>query len=218
MKSSRPGYSLRAFARDSQLSVSHLSAVLAGKSSLSPQKVSQLCQNLRLSALETSRLEKLAATKQERSEKPPPPLKGLAKHQFYPISHWQIITVWEALKVNHINRSSISEIAKFVNITPAEVTNALNQLISQRLVKLEKGYYIPTVATFSTSTDLPDESIKQFHLQLIQKAASSLRDHSVDQRDMQSLIFAFDKKKMKLIKKEIVSFIEHIDRTYGTAF
>ncbi len=63
---------------------------------------------------------------------------------------------------------------------------------------------------------MPDESIKQYHLQLMQKAASSVKEHSVDQRDMQSLIFAFDKKKMKMIKKEIVSFIEHIDRTYGT--
>lgn len=50
----------------------------------------------------------------------------------------------------------------------------------------------------------------------MQKAASSVKDHSVEQRDIQSLIFAFDKNKMKLIKKEIVSFIEHIDRTYGT--
>ncbi|MCT4643035.1 MAG: DUF4423 domain-containing protein [Bacteriovoracaceae bacterium] len=208
-------YTLRAFARDLNLSASQLSNVMANKKGLSLEKALVCAQKIGLRGNEKELfllyVEKEHAKRKKVRLEAQKYLKTIAKYQnvcmstFDIISEWYYFAILASLQISHEKKSS-TWISKHLNLDLNTVEHALVVLKKLCLVKEVTGHYEAIDNNFKTETDFPSMALRNSHKQSLQQAMNSLDEYSVEQRDITSMTMAIDPKKIPEAKRRIAKF------------
>lgn len=214
-----PSYSLRAFARDLALSSSRLSEVLNGKQGLSRSSAQAISDKLHFTEKEKmyfcelvdslharSILKKKMALHKIESLKSEKDFFQLQADTFKIISDWYHLAIIELIglpgfKYNH------DWIAKRLGISKIQVQDALTRLKRAGLIS-EGGGKIEVKAHFTSTRTIgtPQEYIRKYHKQLLEKALSALFTHPIEERDFGGLIVSVKKEKIPEAKKMLKEF------------
>ncbi len=213
-----PNYSLRSFARDISIAPSSLSEVLSGRYNLSRRSALNIAKNLGFDDEETSIFCCLVDLENTRSktirEKAAIRLKKFtsqAKYSEISLETFKIISDWYHFAIVELTvlddfKYSIDWIAEQLDITPEQVSEAINRLIKLGFVAEEGGTLKPLKDFTSTKEDTPSEAIRSFHNQIINKALNSLHNETVNDREISSVVIAVRKKDLPMAKDMIRKF------------
>ncbi len=213
-----PRYSLRAFARDLKLAPSRLSEVLSGKQGLSRDVAARVAGVLGYGPGETERFCDLVESVHARSRQDRETAKiRLGKHEqpaaayqlqvdaFKAIADWYHFAILELLNVAGF-RSDAKWIGKKLGLSEFEVQLALDRLVRLGLIVWHGSKLKATHDQGSVPDDIPSESIKKFHSQILLKAKDALYMQGVDDREFGAEILAVDKSRLPEAKKAIRDF------------
>lgn len=217
-----PRYSLRAFARDLELSPSRLSEILNYKQGVSRKAAEKIAINLGYRENEIMYFCDLVSVRHARSvrEKQDAHLRLLKKEveskenktfqlqidAFRIISDWYHIGILELMKMRTF-KPDAKWISRRLSVSPIQIELAIDRLIRVGLLKknttghleaLENDGWIPG--------GIPSESIRKFHKQLLSKALEAISTQPVNQRYFQTHLLALDKEDVPEASKEIEQF------------
>jgi uncharacterized protein (TIGR02147 family) len=215
-------YSLRAFARDLELSHSSLSRVMNSTQGLSATKAKQLTVLLKLNADESAYFVSLVETECARSPaarevakqklKEITPVSALSLEHFKTISDWHHFAIIELTGVNDF-QSNASWIAKRLGIPLKEAKSALDRLFALNMIEIDAdGRYQKVIAFQATPSGIPSRSLKKRHQQILKKAETALFEQSVDEREFASITFSMNSETLGWAKEEMKKFRRSLAR------
>lgn len=206
-KSHNSSYSLRAFARNLQISPSQLSQIVSGKRQITAQFIKKVANKLSLSPSEVTGLVRLHLTA-EAAEKSLFRQHTLKEDQFALIADWYNFAILSLTKIKGARKDS-AWIAARLGITQAQARQSLDRL--ERMGILSPGSAFKQISDpINASSEIPSEAIQRFHRGTLGLAIEKLANTKVDQRDFSVVTFAGNKKKLKRVKELIENFQNEI--------
>lgn len=224
-----PKYSLRAFARDLEVSPSVLSELLNGKHGLSEKVAKRIAQNLDLSTHEIQifcdqvvALNSKSLHKKNQAKERIDALKEMHQKNSLQLDHFKIISDWyhfAILELTYLEgfKSDTTWIAKKLGITKLEVESAIERLLRIELLEIKNKKYVATEDFTASPDGIPSDAIKKYQRQLIEKALQAQVMQSVENRDITSLLVAINKNDLLEAKKEIKEFRRRFNSKFGTS-
>jgi len=228
-----PRYSLRAFARDLELSPGFVSQVLSGKRGLNLKSAAEVFKKLGVSATQQrlysleiqkhqkrSESKKLLVQKQIETTLQQAQARLIQQEEFKQISHWSAIAMLQLLRLKDSPRKNKTEwcnwAAKKLNIQTALVKSTLDTLIEMKLVSEDRRAGLVVIHDdVWVDLDAPNEAVRSFHQEMIKKAMIAVELQSKDERFLQSIQFAVSQRDLPKIQNEILRFANQILRKYG---
>lgn len=227
-----PGYSLRAFARDLQVSPSRLSEVLGKGHRLSLSTAARVATNIGLSSSETAYFQTLVAAEYASDEKGQAQIdqrlqvfesqivyRDLYADELKAITEWTHFAILEALDLEDcpdIKSEQEKWLAKKLKRSRVETFGALRRLVRLKLVKVKGGGYRKTGANFASTHDVPSAELRQMHQALIQQGISALHREPVTRRSVNSLLLGIDKAKAPEAFQRLFEFCRDFNRDFGS--
>ncbi|MCX6123763.1 MAG: TIGR02147 family protein [Proteobacteria bacterium] len=180
----RDGYSLRSFAKSLEIQAPTLSAVLAGKRTLSQQSALQIIQKLKLSPLEESRfLDSLQAKRKRKAPNAvvsPMALMTGARYieeeiYFHVIAEWEFYAILSLTEV----KGFVGEpdwIAKSLGITSKRAADCLDSLLELGLLKRTKAAkkFEKSQGLVRTSEDVSSRALQLSHRESLEMGLRKL--------------------------------------------
>jgi uncharacterized protein (TIGR02147 family) len=208
-KQKNPAYSMRAFAKMIGLTQSAVSQILAGKKNLSPDTALKIAEHLQLSEteaeyfgllvqLQTAKTPALkeALLKKLNSLNPQKPAQELSVDFFRMISDWYHIAIRNMTEIDGFEFNPAT-IAKRLGISTIEADAALERLLRLELlepIENSKKRYRKSVDYVVSKSAIPNEALRSFHRQMMDKAIESLYTQTPKEKVIGSETFAFSEK------------------------
>jgi uncharacterized protein (TIGR02147 family) len=221
-------FSLRAFARATELSPSYLSRTLSGKRRLSATTARQISAALHLSAQESDYF--IGLIELESADTPEKKAKLLrrfsakskSRPDIVPLDIFRVIADWHhfALLALTNTRGFCAEpawIARRLGIKASEAKAAIERLLQVGLLE-EKGKTLHAKhdANLTTSDDFSSAAIQENHLQHLKKGADALKELSVELREFNNLAVTMNISSMPKAKELIREFIDKFNQEMET--
>lgn len=183
-----PRYSLRAFARDLEVSPGFLSRMLSGKkATLSFRRAVDLGRRLKLDEQVERRLVKAAALGAIRdldcrrflaagwgNEGPDNQFHVVELDQFRALAEWHHLAILDLSQVASFN-PSIPWIAEQLQITTAQVESAVERLVRLKLLVIEEdGTWRKTNSKIVIPTKQSDPAVREHHKQMMERAVLAM--------------------------------------------
>ena len=202
-KARNPGYSLRAFSRQLNLSPASLSQMLNGKRPISAKTLQQVLKNADLDAADTERI--YATLRKDSSSR-----QVLDMDAFHMLSDWYYFAILSLSETEGF-KGEAKWIAERLNIPADLAQTAIERLIRLEMLKMtDDGTLRPTGNSFSSPDGVTDLMIQKRHKQHLRLAENSLANDSVSQRDFTSVTMAIDPRKLPLAKEMIRKFRDRL--------
>ncbi len=212
-------YSLRAFARDLGISPQQLSSVLNGKRGFSPAmaekvvlalkldpKDSILFQSQAISEFSRSKARRVDAEKKMRDLRGVLDTRSLELDVFNVVSNWYHFALLELIKIPTVD-SSPAYYSKRLAIPETEISIALGRLQRLKLIKqTSDGGWEVSQATVMSEHSIPNQSVNNYHGQILERAQHALAYHGPDERYGSSSNFAVKTKDLPKAKALIQEF------------
>lgn len=198
-------YSLRAFAKQLEISPSTLSRIFNGKRSLTLTMAIHVADSLGLGPEDREYIynifsSEIKSTKQTIEE------YQLSVDSFTAISDWYHYGITQLINTSFF-RNDVKWISKQLQITETETQLAIERLIRLNLIEInEHNELRRTKNSFYTTTDIPSSGLRKFQKQILEKAITSLEEDSIEERDITSITIATDERNLPFVKKEIQNF------------
>jgi transcriptional regulator with XRE-family HTH domain len=201
-KRRNPNYSLRAFAKNLEISPSHLSLLMNGKKRLTPELANKIASKIDLSPDTRKRFvgatlpNFIETTDHERT---------LAEDEFRLIADWYHFAIHSLART----KNAIGDhrwVACRLGLDPVIAREALQRLQRLKIVDIRGGKLVSLVKDIATTTDIPSTFIRSHHRQNLALAENKLQTVAVEDRSHSSITVAFDRSKMKTAKKMIEEF------------
>lgn len=204
-----PRYSLRAFARDLQLSPSRLSEILNKKQGLSRKAASKIAGILGYGEKEAQNFCDLVSVHHARSPKERESahlrlLKSSFEKQqddevyhlqldaFKIISDWYHLGILELLKSKGF-KSDPKWIARRLGIPLIQVELAIERLLRVKLLKKQDGAFVAVQEDGWVPGGIPSASIRKFHRQVLEKAIQAMSMQPVQERYFSTRFLTLDR-------------------------
>ena len=214
-KRANKSYSLRAFARDLELSPSRLSEVLSNKSGLSEQSAERIARKIKLSPSEAKLFIELVNKKHGRSSKTRQEAEeyiesnsnknSISLDGFKVMSDWYYFAILSVMELDECN-GTVSWIAKRLGLDGEVTGSALKTLMSLDYIGEENGKYFLLKNNLTTTHDVKSYALRNYHKQNIQRGIEALDTVDVELRDITSMTMTFEKSKMKEAKEMLKNF------------
>lgn len=219
-----PAFSLRAFARFSGISPSHLSRTLSGQKKLSSSSVHLIANSLGLSAGETNHLLALVELEKTTDDKKKSRIvrslgrqaggrtKVLSLENFQVLSDWYHFAILALAKTRGFQASSLW-LAQRLGIRSLDAKFALERLVKLGLLeKHGSGWRAADDGQISTTDDLASAAIRENHRQHLQLAEKALAELAVEVREFNNLTLAMNLGDIPKAKRKIRAFIDEFNR------
>ena len=208
-------YSLRAFARDLELSPSRLSEVLSNKSGLSEKSAEKVAKKIRLSPTEEKLFIELVNKKHGRSSKTRKDAQeylesnsnknSISLDGFKVISDWYYFAILSVMELEEFDGSS-SWIAKRLGLDIEVTSSALETLHTLDYIDETNGQYRLMKNNLTTTHDIKSFALRNYHKQNLQRSMESLDTVDVELRDITSMTMTFERSRMKEAKEMLKNF------------
>lgn len=209
-------YSLRAFAKALRINPAELSQVLKGQRKLSLNSAFKVTQSLGFNPTETKHF--LLLLQKEKGRSLGLPLEFLnstekSENASLPLVDFDKIGDWYHFAILNLMDTknfiwSAAHISQRLGISATEAKLAMRNLEKTGFVSFTQKS-LPK-AHWEVGAQIPSETIRRYHRQILNKAADSLETVPVDEREFQSLGLVIKKSDMKKLKVEIDQFTEMI--------
>lgn len=201
-KKKNDSYSLRAFARDLNLSVTVLHGVLNEERHLSKKNLEMLATKLGWTdhEIQTARIgQKLVSD---------PTQAILAEDEFHLISDWIHLAILNLSKIKDVDTDSIPNC---LGISKQDSQEAIERLMRLNFIEMSpQKTLIRKLKPFGTTQDVSSRAIRTFHYQNLEKAKTALEEVTVERRDFLTIAAATDELKVQVVKKKIQEFRKEI--------
>jgi uncharacterized protein (TIGR02147 family) len=194
------GYSLRAYARDLDLSPSRLSEVMNGKQRLSLKSAEKVSNLIGLSDQESKlfktlvELENPSLTKRQSATKSLSQLNkqleyfDIDQEAFKIIGSWQHLAILELIECSTIK--SITDITESIDVFESEAVAVLERLLSIGLIAKKNSGWKRTNKKLTVNSPVPSRSIRKYHSEMLIKAEKAMFNQKLDQRSFNSVMFS----------------------------
>jgi uncharacterized protein (TIGR02147 family) len=216
-----PGYSLRAFARDLDVSPASLSNILAGKQSISKRLAENISESIFLPgsskelfvlsaeysssrSLTSRRILKQQIIAMMRDEKSQMDLEAFSVIQD-PI-HFAVL---ESLKLPKL-MGEIGMIADFLGVEVDKTKKALERLTTLGLTQITENRFTGTVEATYTFPKAPNRAVQNYHAAVLGRAIESLND-KLEKRTFCSVLTACNREERKKIEERLYDFVKKIE-------
>lgn len=214
-----PRYSLRAMARDLEVSPTFLSLVLNGKKKISFRRALQMSKALGLDEGRSEALLRAAAMSSvrdgdsrrflERSFKTTPKesvYPTLELERFRALSDWYHVAILDLTLVKGFVADA-NWVAEQLGIPASQVRVAVSRLERLGLLEIREGRWLKTEAKLAVPTTRSDPAIRNFHHQMMERAQLALKDpESFAEREIAGATIAINPERLPLAKKRIQAF------------
>ena len=215
-------YSLRAFARDLELTSARLSEILNNKRGLSRQKSEQIAKLLNFNEQECEYFCNLVESKHARSKiKRDLAQTRLSKYQrpeylaielchFEVIANWYHLGIMQLLKLKNY-KSNPQWMAHVLGIKEREAKEALDRLEKLGYIKKYRGRYTTADEFVSVMSAVPSQAIRNFHKQILQKAMNSIDEQNMNLREIGANLFTLNRSDLPKLKVMLGQLRKQID-------
>lgn len=217
-KKRNPKYSMRAFARDLNLASSSLTEIMNGKSSISEKRAEKisiklgLIENQKKFFLTLAKNDYLLNNEKKTKKKNKKIILNKTEYTDLHIDYCKVIADWyhyailELFQLSDFENTS-AYISKKLNLPESIVNEAIDRLLKIGLLSKDNDGSLKLVNDFTAGSDgIPSKTIRDHHLQLLQKAILAINNQNVHERDISSITMAFDSEKLSDAKIKIKKF------------
>jgi len=219
-KRRRPGYSLRAFARDLKMPAPKLSQVLSGSCGISRDRGAQLAEKMGLSQDEKEVFLWLIEAEHSRSPKAREGAKKellkldekdgfgpLALDRFKIISDWYHSAVLELPRLKNFSSSS-KWISERLGVDKNKIEVAIERLLDFGLLSRNESSQElhRTENHLATPSGIPSKEIREHHSQILTKADQALEKFPISERDFSAITMAIDSSRMDEARERLKEF------------
>ncbi len=222
--SRNPSYSLRAFARDLDISVSRLSEVMNRRNHLSAQSADQIAQRLDFDEDERAYFRDLvdaqtARTEAQREQAQIRLLKyrfadeetQVTMDQFKLIAEWYHFAILELFKTKHF-ACEPARIAEILELDADVAKEALARLVRLNFVEETDGDYRLVRSRTFTDCKSRSQALRNFHERVLEKAAEALGTQVRKERVTLAAIGAVGKEAVAAMRVDI----NELAKTFAT--
>ncbi len=202
-RSKNPLYSLRAFARDLQVSTTCLSDVLAQRRNFSKKNALKVARSLGLD-VDVAQVAPAPAPARSGYQ-----LRQLSESEFEQISDWYHYAILNLAKLR-VNNANPEWIARRLGIQPAQAQTALERLIGAGLIQVSSGKLHRTSLTLNAGNGEPSQAQRKFHRQLLALAGKSLDRDPIQAREFVAATLAIDPSRIEEAKTLIFESLKNI--------
>lgn len=207
-----PAFSLRAFARQSGVSVAMLSGLFSGKLPLTQKTATKIFS--RIKADPKRKQEMLEHLKSASGRRGEPARASTSESEFslLDMDHYHLIADWFYFGVLLLAetagfRGNSAWIAKRLRTTRRNAERALTRLERLRLlVRDEEGQIVTSGQHFRTTTQTPNEWLRFGHIQVLDLARASMERDPLEACDFTAMTMAIDPAKIPEAKRMITDF------------
>jgi transcriptional regulator with XRE-family HTH domain len=197
-----PKYSLRAFARDLGIHSGTLSGILNQRRAVGTKVLSHILKKLPLSASDKKKiLTELITPTGTRFEESP----LIDEEVLRIIKDWEHFAIMAYLQLRKAKKSP-GDIAKALRLPQTKILRALVNLEKAGLLKRDGDQLKITHKNLVTTHGIPSPTLREAHVQYIDKAKSALSEFSVDERDITGATLAVSYKNLPKAKELIQQF------------
>ena len=212
-------YSMRAFSRDVDLSVSFLSQLLRRQKSIGHDKAKAFLENvswpkekkeiflqlIELESIADEELKSIVTHKIQEKLSKNSQFSPLGIEQFRFISDWYHLPILEMYEVFGEDLSS-DDIAKKLDLDETIVEFALERLERLGLIEHTTEQNIRKTKN-NRIEDIPSKAIRKFHASMIEKASNALKEQSFESRVVTGLTVSISSKKLPEANECIQRFL-----------
>lgn len=143
-----------------------------------------------------------------------PTIMDLAK--FESIAQWYYLVIKQLIKHKDFQENELWIEKKLrKKVRPNQVKKALLHLQQVGAITRDKTGRLINSFSVTTTDEVPSSAIKQHHEGMIYRAAESVNEQTIEERDLQSLTLSFEKEDMKRAKEDINEFVDNFNATYA---
>ncbi len=211
-------YSLRAFARDLAIEPARLSNVLNGKKGLSRDSASKLSLKLGLNKKDKEFFCDLVESEHGRNPGTRTAAKSsveryfkdqqinvLTVDAFKAVADWYHFAILQLMKLDNY-KEDISWISNTLGIQTFQTEDALMRLERLALIEKRGDRHFPTGAYIASPDGIPNEAVRKFHEQILQKATTAIYTQPTNERDLNSHVFPIDSREIDTARDMIRQF------------
>lgn len=225
-KERRPAYSMRAFARDLQMSPSSLTDVLKGRQGLSEERARLTAKILKWSPERYEHFWNLlqaqfAADPAKRNESQKiithkiNQLKSyISLDSFKMISDWHHLAILTLLQMNPEGLSE-KGIAESLDFSLRTVKDSAQRLQRLELATLTEGRWSANAQRSHSGDEAPSDAVRSFHAQILRQAQDALEKFEMQDRENFSVVYSIEEKYMPQIHQDIRHSILNILNEYS---
>ena len=225
-----PSFSVRRWSKDMGMS-SHslLNLQLQGKRKVSLQHVERFTNSMGLTEVESRYLQGITLLEKANSQKekqihllslnkmiPKTHLKTKKYNQFSILSDWIHMAIMALTEVTGIKLTEKEINQRLAHqASKAEITAAIIRLLDEGLLTQKDTYFEATYQSVTTTNDISDSGIKEYHRQASDLAKKAVDEVELAKRELQSFCLAVPDDKILLAKDLIRKFREDFYNAVG---
>lgn len=211
----RPQYSLRAFARDLELSPSRLCDLLNLKTHLSLRTARKITSYLNLSTAETenwlAQVEMMSSRSPQKRKAAMEALKSLklkaqprrlSSQEFRILSNWYMLAIVELAATGQLDTRD-AYWARVLGISDSAYRQALIQLVQHQFIKQDKDSYSTVDRSHMAGDQGPSQDVREFHTQLLDQAKDRLLRAPAATRDFNARYISITPAQYENLKEKI---------------
>lgn len=212
-------YSLRAFARDLEISPAFLSQILNNQRRPSLKRASRICQRLRFDLETSQRFINGVANTQIAAPVAGKSIKNREQDslmmeidRFRSVSEWYHGAILEMTTLKNF-QPNIKWLARRLGIPAREAQQAVECLRRLGLLRVSKNNWTRKTVHVYFPMSHPDVATRRFHGEMIDKAKRSLQSampRDYEGRDITGITMAVDPARLKTAKRRIATFRRQI--------
>lgn len=212
----RPHYSLRAFARDLEVSVSALSGFLNHQTQFSSQRIQDFSKKLKLPAEHSEhwldlidwKFSKSQAIRKKANLRIQDRIK--ASKKYIDLDSFQFMAKWEAFALLELlsfeRKHSEDELIEYLGLKKSQLQSLLKTLLRLNLIYWHEDHWKPVEEDSFVGNDVPSKAVRNFHGQILKKAMKALEEQGLQKREFRSTVFSFKKKDLPQLKRDLNRF------------
>lgn len=205
-RSKNPSFSLRAFARTLRMSPATLSQMISGKRPITLSTAKKICEGLCLSPLEEQRiLSALMRPDHSTTSRAPSSSFQLELDRFKLVSDWYHFAILSLTEIK-ASKPEPMWISRRLGIQQGVVKDAIDRLIRLGLLEVRGKRWRQITPSTSVSSPVPNLAIQKYHRQILEKAANSLNEAPILEREFGAITMAVNPDQIDLAKTMIREF------------
>lgn len=194
-------YSIRALARDLDVSVTALHGVLKGERHFSKKNLEALALRLGWSP------QKLDSITGSLKILPSDSQAVIDEDRFKMIADWVHLAILNLAKFNELK---VNGVAKRLGVKKEICDEAIERLVRLGFIEVKNEKLIRLEPNFRTTQEIPSQAIRAFHYKNLKKAQEALEEIPIEERHFLTIAAPSSKKKVQEVKKLIQEFRKRI--------
>ena len=211
-------YSIRAFARDLNISSGRLSDILNRKYIPGPSISNRIVKALSLDNGDYQIIQKII----ENSQKVKKELGGahqLSENEFSMIAEWHHFAILNIMETSNY-LDEFSWIAHRLNLSEVTIRESFEKMMSLGLIEIKDGKHVPTYKNLTTTHNIPSQILREANRQAIMQSLYSLEHDPSDIRDITSIVLPVNmanlskaKETAREFRRKVATLLEEGEKT-----